>query len=120
MRIPSLETIVAINSSVRHEDEWFEDQDELDRIEVIIRDLLTETDPLIAAAIATSRIARSQAFTEGNKRTALLVGRWILDHNDLRGDQIIPNSDLELANLLLKAARGEDISQLVIALFRSR
>lgn len=120
LNLPSLTLIVAINASVRHDDEWFDDVDDLDRIETIIGDLQTESDPLIAAAIATSRIARSQAFSEGNKRTALLVGRWILDRNNLRGNRIIPNDDHELAKLLLKAARGEEISQQVIALFESR
>lgn len=120
MKLPSLGAIVAINASVRHEDEWFSDDDDLDRIEKIVQDLQSETDPLTAAAIATSRIARSQAFSEGNKRTALLIGRWILDRNGLKGDEIIPSNDLELANLLLKAARGEDISPQVLDLFRKR
>lgn len=111
---------MAINASVRHDDEWFDEVDDLDRIEKIISDLKTESDPLICAAIATSRITRSQAFSEGNKRTALLVGRWILDRNGLSGSRIIPKDDLELANLLLKAARGEEIGELVIALFESR
>jgi len=120
LNFPRLELVVAINASIRHDDEWFDEVDDLDRIEKIIGDLQSESDPLIAAAIATSRIARSQAFSEGNKRTALLVGRWILDHNGLNGIRIIPNDDLELANLLLKAARGENISQRIIALFESR
>jgi prophage maintenance system killer protein len=94
--------------------------DDLDRIERFVSDLQSESDPLIAAAIATSRIARSQAFSEGNKRTALLVGRWILEQNGLSGSRIIPKDDHELANLLLRAARGEEISEQVVAIFKSR
>ena len=106
MNIPGLEVVVAINASVRHEDEWFDDEDDLDRIEKILIDLQGESDSLNAAAIATSRIARAQAFSEGNKRTALLVGRWILDRNGLSGSRFMPTDDRELANLLLRTARG--------------
>ena len=35
--------------------------------------LRTETDPVFASAIALTRIARSQAFAEGNKRTARIA-----------------------------------------------
>ena len=111
---------MAFNASIRHDDEWFEESDDLDRIERILSDLRNAIDPLVAAAVATSRIARAQAFTEGNKRTALLVGRWILDRNDLNGNLIIPPDDFELANLLLDAARGGDTAEKVIELFASR
>jgi hypothetical protein len=120
LNLPNLDEIVAINRSVRHADEWFADPDELDRIKSILQELRSEVDPIAAAAIATSRIARTQAFTEGNKRTALLVGRWILDRNGQKGDLIIPKYDLELANLLLKAARGSDVGPQIDALFKSR
>jgi hypothetical protein len=74
LRLPSLSIIVAINHSIRYDDEWFGDPDELDRIERILAELELEQDAVVAAATAVGRIARSQAFTEGNKRTALLVG----------------------------------------------
>ena len=112
--------VVAINASVRHDDEWFDEEDEVHRIEKILGDLQMESDPLIAAALATGRIARSQAFTEGNKRTALLVGRWILDRNGLNGSLIIPDDDFELAALLLDAARGKDVTGQILSLFQSR
>jgi hypothetical protein len=35
LRLPSLCIIVAINHSIRHDDEWFGDPDELDRIELL-------------------------------------------------------------------------------------
>jgi prophage maintenance system killer protein len=112
--------VVAINASVRQDDEWFDDEDEIHRVERILGDLQMESDPLHAAALATGRIARSQAFSEGNKRTALLVGRWILDRNGLNGSLIIPDNDFELAKLLLKAARGNDVTEQVFSLFKSR
>ncbi len=62
----------------------------------------------------------SQAFTEGNKRTALLVGRWILDRNGADGLRFIPEDDTKLASLLLSAARGVDESDHVKELFDSR
>ena len=120
LNLPSLELVVAFNAAVRHNDEWFDEEDDLDRIARILEELQTELDPLVAAAIATSRIARSQSFTEGNKRTALLVGRWILDRNGFVGSRIVPKGDLELAHLLLKAARGGDVGKQVTELFRSR
>jgi hypothetical protein len=120
LNLPSLEIIVAFNASVRHDDEWFDEADDLDRIARILDDLQTAIDPIIATAVATSRITRAQAFTEGSKRTALLVGRWILDRNDLDGASMIPPDDFELANLLLDAARGADTDEEVVALFKSR
>ncbi len=120
MRLPSLAIIVAINHSIRQDDEWFDEPEELDRIERILSELQGETDPVIAAATAVGRIARTQAFTEGNKRTALLIGRWILDRNGVDGLRFIPEHDSELGNLLLSAARGIDETEHVIALFASR
>jgi prophage maintenance system killer protein len=120
LKFPSLEVVVAINASVRHDDEWFDEEDEVHRVEKILEELRIESDPLHAAALATGRIARSQAFTEGNKRTALLVGRWILDRNGLIGSLIIPDDDFELAKLLLEAARGTEVTERILSLFQSR
>ncbi len=75
---------------------------------------------MVAAALSVSRLAQSQAFTEGNKRTAVLVGRWILDRNGLDGAKFIQENDIELAELLLQAARGEDVNKEVVDLFDSR
>jgi prophage maintenance system killer protein len=120
LRLPSLPIVVAINHSIRHDDEWYDEPDELDRIERILTELQREEDPVIAAATAVGQVARSQAFTEGNKRTALLIGRWILDRNGVDGLRFIPEHDTELGNLLLSAARGVDETKHVIELFESR
>jgi prophage maintenance system killer protein len=120
LRIPSLETVVAFNHSIREADEWFEEPDELDRVGRILDQLVDETDPVVASALSVSRLAQSQAFTEANKRTAVLVGRWILDRNGIDGAKYIPENDMELAPLLLQAARGADMSGEVISLFDSR
>ena len=111
---------MAINHSIRQDDEWFDEPDEFDRIDRILTELQREKDPVTAAATAVGRIARSQASTEGNKRTALLVGRWILDRNGVDGRRIIREHDTELGHLLLSAARGIDETDHVVALFESR
>ena len=53
MILPSIELVVAINASVRHNDEWFDEEDNLDRIGQILIELQTAVDPLVAAAVAT-------------------------------------------------------------------
>jgi prophage maintenance system killer protein len=120
LKVPSLETVVAFDHSIRRDDEWFEEPDEIDRVGRILDQLVHETDPVVASALFVSRLAQSQAFTEGNKRTAVLAGRWILDRNGIDGAKYIPENDMQLAPLLLKAARGADVSGEVIRLFESR
>ena len=77
-------------------------------------------DPVEAAARLACRITRAQAFGEGNKRTALLLARWILDRNGLDGSQILPAADRKVADLLVRAASGADVEDEMLALFRGR
>ena len=112
--------MVAFNHAIREDDEWFDEPDELDRVQRILDEVADETDPVVAAALAVSRLAQSQAFTEGNKRTAVLLGRWILDHNGMDGAIVIREGDAELAQLLLRAARGANVGGEIVGLFKSR
>jgi prophage maintenance system killer protein len=112
--------VVAFNYSIRDADEWFDEPDELDRVERLLVELADETDPVVAAALRVSRLAQSQPFREGNKRTAVLVSRWILDCNGLDGAKYVAENDIDLARLLLRAARGTDVRQEVADLFNSR
>ncbi len=57
------------------------------------------------------RVTRAQGFTEGNKRTALLLARWTLDNNGLDGSRIIDPEARELADLLVQAAAGRNVDQ---------
>ncbi|MGH3732132.1 MAG: Fic family protein [Acidimicrobiales bacterium] len=117
---PTVALVVGINASVRQDDEWFDEPDELGRIQRIVDDLAEVEDPVRAAGLVAYRIAKSQAFSEGNKRTAVLTARWILDENQVDGQRFIRESDFDLANLLLRAARGEDVGDQILNLFESR
>ena len=75
---------------------------------------------MVAAGLIAYRIARTQAFAEGNKRTALLAAKWILDRNGVDGAKLIPPDDLVLADLLLQAASGSDVEAAVVGLLRQR
>ncbi len=50
-----------------------------------------------------------QGFTEGNKRTALLLTRWLLDRNGVHGALVLPTDDKEFADILVKSASGLDV-----------
>lgn len=65
-------------------------------------------------------MVRAQGFGEGNKRTALLLARWLLDRNGLDGSEVIPRDDQEFADLLVGAAAGGDVKAEMKALFQRR
>lgn len=117
---PTVELAVEFNHSVRHDDEWFDEPDDLDRLEGVLESIADIDDPLDYAAALAFRITRSQAFGEGNKRTALLLARWTLDRNGLSGSAIFPSEDREAANLLVGAAAGHDVQRELLDLIRSR
>ena len=120
LRRPSLEVAVEINRAVRAKDEWFNDPDDIDRVERALDAIAHLADPVEAAAVLAYRITRAQGFAEGNKRTGLLLARWILDHNGLDGSQFIPSDDGPFADLLVKAASGADVERELINLLGSR
>jgi hypothetical protein len=121
LKRPSLALVVAINRAVREADEWFDDEpDDLPRVKVVLVAAQAVQDPVVAAATLAFRLTRAQAFAEGNKRTALLVARWVLDHNGIDGAQVLPPDDRVLADLLVKAAMGVDVGREILDLFVSR
>jgi prophage maintenance system killer protein len=117
---PTVGLVVAINHVVRREDEWFDEPDELDRVSRALAAIDLIEHPVEAAAVLAYRVARAQAFAEGNKRTALLVARWVLDRNGLEGASFLPPDDREVAELLVKAASGLDVGAELVALLLSR
>jgi prophage maintenance system killer protein len=76
-------------------------------------------DPLKAAAVLAYRVTRAQGFAEGNKRTALLLARWTLDHNGINGREIINPDDRELADLLVQAAAGMAVEATIVRFFQA-
>jgi prophage maintenance system killer protein len=120
LRRPSVELAVAVNRSVRGEDEWFDEPDDIDRLGKALAAIDDLEDPVVAAAVLAYRVTRAQAFGEANKRTALLLARWTLDRNGIDGRVIIPPDDFELADLLVKTAAGTDVEAQIIASFVER
>lgn len=111
---------VAINYETRAADEWFDDPDDLDRVAAAISAIDAIDDPVLAAGVLAFRVARAQGFGEGNKRTAFLLARWLLDRNGKDGSALMPAQDRELADLLVQAASGVDVEDDVVVLLRSR
>jgi Fic family protein len=99
LKRPGLRLAIEINKRVRSNDEWFDEPDELDRVEAALESIDGFGDPLAAADAIAFRVTRAQGFAEGNKRTALLLARWILDSNGLDGSRIIDPDDRVLADL---------------------
>ncbi len=118
MRRPTLALAVAVNRSVREHDEWFDEPDDLDRVRRAIAAIETIDDPVEAAAVLACRLTKAQGFTEGNKRTGLLLARWVLDRNEVDDATLLPPDDREFADLLVKAASGLDVEDEAVALLR--
>jgi prophage maintenance system killer protein len=117
---PTAAIAVAINQAARESDEWFDDPDDIQRLEKALALTEAVTDPLLLAASVMFRVAFSQAFGEGNKRTALLLGIWVMDNNGLDRTRLIRESDPELAGLLVKAAAGGDVEKAIAGLLHRR
>lgn len=80
-----------------------------------------ESDPLDVAAALAFELTSAQGFHEGNKRTAALIARWFIRANtDLEPDRIIKPDDPEFGDLLIAAARGEDVRVTIRGLFHDR
>ena len=117
---PTLTLIGGIDDSIRGEDEWLDERDELSRIQRILDEFAETEDSVIAAGLTTYLVAKSQQFLEGNMRTAVLAARWILDENQTDGLRSIQGNDLDLAGLLLRADYVKDVGDQVLAMYESR
>ncbi|MHB1928120.1 MAG: Fic family protein [Acidimicrobiales bacterium] len=117
---PTLALAVALNQAVRAEDEWFDEPDDLERLQRALEANDEIEDPVTAAAVVAFRVARAQAFAEGNKRTAFLLARWLLDRNGQDATTLLPPDDRQAAGLLVRAAAGSDTQDQLIRLLQSR
>lgn len=120
MKRPTLDLVVAINHTTRDADEWFDEPDDLDRVSGALDAIAGIADVVEAAAVVAFRIARAQGFGEGNKRTALLIARWVLDRNGVDGAVILPPDDRVVADLLVRAASGHDVETELLSLLTAR
>jgi hypothetical protein len=82
---PTLRLAIEFNKRVREDDEWFADPDDLDRVVQALTSFDNLENPLVAAGVLAYRVTRAQGFAEGNKRTAILLARWLLDSNGVDG-----------------------------------
>lgn len=110
---------MAINRAVRAPDEWFDEPDDLERVRRALAAINGMDDPVDAAAVLACRITRAQGFAEGNKRTALLLARWLLDRNGEDGSSYLRPNDHGFADLLVRAAAGADVEDEAVALLRT-
>ena len=123
MRFPTLDEVIACNELVREPDELSPsaEDDDLDLVETALDRARHITDATDAAAVLVYEITAAQGFFEGNKRTAVLIGRWFLSVNTERDpDDLIRPDDQELGAILLRAARGDDVKDKVVALLQKR
>jgi len=120
LKRPTLRLAIEINNSVRETDEWFDEPDDLDRVERALSSIDYGENPLVAAGSLACRVTRAQGFAEGNKRTALLLERWALDHNGVDGSRTLPSDDFVLADLLVQAASGTDAEEEIVSRLQSQ
>ena len=120
MIIPTLDQIVAINTHVKYADEDFAEPDDLKIVEDILNRASGINNPIDAASFLLARIAKAQAFAEGNKRTARCAAYLTLKANGVDPTKILPRNDIRLNELLVRASVGEDIHERVVTLMRGR
>lgn len=117
---PTVRLAVAFNHATRHEDEWFDEPDDLERLARALASIDELDDVVMAAGVLAYRVARAQAFGEGNKRTALLLSRWLLDRNGAEGERILPPEDRVVGDLLVRAASGVNVEDEIVRVYRAR
>lgn len=104
---------------MRQHDEWFDEPDDLDRVERAIAAIEAMNDPVEAAAVLACRLTRAQGFTEG------ISGRGCSrpvspGPHDVDGATLLPPDDREFADLLVQAASGLDVEDEAVILLRRR
>jgi hypothetical protein len=115
--------VIACDEAVREPDEVSPsaDDDDLDRVARALERARVESDPLDVAAALAFELTSAQGFHEGNKRTAALIARsFIRANTDLEPDRIIKPDDPEFGDLLIAAARGDDVRVEIRGLFHDR
>jgi prophage maintenance system killer protein len=117
---PPLRLATEFNKRVREDDEWFDEPDDLERVKRALSSIDDLENPLVAAGVLAYRVARAQGFAEGNKRTALLLARWLLDNNGVDGGQIFPHDDRVIADLLVRAASGAVVEEEITSILEGR
>ena len=123
MRFPTLDEVIACNELVREPDEFSPsaDDDDLALVEGALHSAREVGDAIDAAAVLVYELVAAQGFFDGNKRTAVLIGRWFLSVNtDRDPDVLIRPDDRELGELLVRAARGDDVEEELVTLLRNR
>jgi prophage maintenance system killer protein len=117
---PTLDLAVAFNRATRRADEWFEEPDDLDRVQRALDSIARVDEVVDAAGVLAYRVTRAQGFGEGNKRTALALAKWLLDRNGERGGAFLPPEDQEVGELLGAAASGRNVEAEMVEVLRSR
>lgn len=117
---PTLDHAVAFDRSERREDEWFDEPDDHERVQRALDSIAELEDVVQAAAVHAYRVARAQGVGEGNKRTALLLARWLLDRNGEDGLRYLPADDRIVADLLVAAAAGGNVVRQLVDVLRGR
>ncbi|MGQ0805696.1 MAG: Fic family protein [Actinomycetota bacterium] len=115
--------MIACNEAVRGRDEASPsaEDDDLARVARALDRARIDADPIDVAAALAFELTSAQAFHEGNKRTAALIARWFIRTNtDIDPDRIIKPDDPEFADLLIAAARGDDVRAEIRGLFHRR
>lgn len=120
MILPTLDLAVAFNRATRRADEWFDEPDDLDRVQRALDSIANIDDVVHAAAVLAYRVARAQGFGEANKPTALALARWLLDRNGEDGANLLPPPDRVVGELLVAAASGRNVEAEIVETLRSR
>lgn len=120
MRRPTLKLAVVFNRAVRHDDEWFEEPDDLDRVERALAAIDGVHDPIEAAPFLPTASCARRALARATRGPPCCSLVWLLDRNGLDGSEVIPHDDQEFADLLVRAAAGGDVEAEMKALFQSR